>query len=103
MTEGERFNVLKDLPQLDSIRFQLPVPSGFRKQGKIKVSCVSSHEWTYYFILFIFKNNFCGHNAFISQVSTQTMNIKSSKHSSIAMFSLKTVHPGGIRTPVSCS
>jgi hypothetical protein len=40
-------------------------------------------------ILFIFFN-------------TQTMHNKSKTHSSIAMFSLKTLYPGGIRTRVCC-
>jgi hypothetical protein len=42
-------------------------------------------------------------NAFISQVNTQTMHVKPSILNSIAIISLQTVYPGGIRTQVSCS
>jgi hypothetical protein len=39
-------------------------------------------------------------NAFISQVNTKTMHIKSIIFNIIAMISLKTLYPGGIRTRV---
>jgi hypothetical protein len=42
-------------------------------------------------------------NAFISQVNTLTMYLKSILHNTIAMFSQKTSYPCGIRTRVFCS
>jgi hypothetical protein len=36
----------------------------------------------------------------ISQIDTQARHIKSITNNSIAMFSLKTLHPGGFRTRV---
>jgi hypothetical protein len=48
-----------------------------------------------------FKNIFVK-NAFISHVNAQTIHIKSIIHNRIAMISLKTFYPGGIRTQVFC-
>jgi hypothetical protein len=43
--------------------------------------------------------SFCAGNAFIYQVNTQAMQIKSTKHHSIDMLCVKTLHPRGYSVP----